>query len=56
MKEKLLSVKVHGVHEVRKGDVHTAELLVHEPSASQVEMALESLTNISLTGSNKIVR
>lgn len=47
MKETLLSVKVYGVHDVRKGDVHTAELLVHEPSASQVEMTLERLTNIT---------
>jgi hypothetical protein len=35
---------VHGVSDVRQTEIHTAELLVCEASAFEVEMAIERLT------------
>ena len=32
---------VHGVKDVRRAEVHTAELLVPEPSAAEVELAID---------------
>jgi len=34
-------LNVHGVHYVRKKEIHTAEPLVPEPSVFEVEMAIE---------------
>jgi len=34
-------LNVHGVYDVRQTDIHTAEPLVPEPSASEVELAIE---------------
>jgi hypothetical protein len=34
---------VHGVSDVRRTEIHTAEPLVPEPSALEVEMAIEQL-------------
>jgi hypothetical protein len=36
-------LNIHGVNDVRQTEVHTAEPLVPEPSASEVEMATEKL-------------
>jgi hypothetical protein len=34
---------VHGVNDVRQTEIHTAEPLVPEPSALEVELAIEKL-------------
>jgi hypothetical protein len=34
---------VHAVNYVRQTEIHTAEPLVHEPSAFKVEMATENI-------------
>ena len=34
---------VHGVKDVGRAEVHTAELLVPEPSAAEVELAIDKL-------------
>ena len=34
---------VHGAKDVRQADIHTAEPLVPEPSAFEVELAIEKL-------------
>jgi hypothetical protein len=34
---------LHGVSDVRQGEIHTAEPLVPEPSALEVELAFEKL-------------
>jgi len=34
---------VHGVKDVRQGEIHTAEPLVPEPSAAEVELAIDKL-------------
>jgi hypothetical protein len=34
---------VHGVNDVRQAEIHTAEPLVPEPSAFEIEMAIEKL-------------
>jgi len=36
-------LNVHGVNDVRQTEIHTAEPLVPEPSAFEVEMAIEKL-------------
>ena len=36
-------LNVHGVSEVRQAEIHTAEPLVPEPSALEVELATEKL-------------
>jgi len=36
-------LKVHGVNNVRQTELHTAEPLVHEPSAFEFELAIEKL-------------
>jgi len=36
-------LKVHGVNDVRQTEIHTAEKLVLELSAFEVEMAIEKL-------------
>jgi len=34
---------VHGVKDVRQAEIHTADTLVPEPSASDVELAIDKL-------------
>ena len=36
---------VHGVNDISQTEIHTAEPLVPEPSAFEVEMAIEKLKN-----------
>jgi hypothetical protein len=36
-------LNVHGVNDIKHIEIHTAEPLVHEPSAFVVEMAIEKL-------------
>jgi hypothetical protein len=40
-------LNVHGVKDVRQTEIHTAEPLVPEPTASEVEMAIENLKGIN---------
>jgi hypothetical protein len=47
-------LKVHGVHDVRQTEIHTAELLVPEPSAAEVEMAIEKQKKTQITGIDQI--
>ena len=44
---------IHGVN-VRQTGMHTAELLVPEPSAFEVELAIENLRSHKLPGSDHI--
>jgi hypothetical protein len=41
---------VHGVNDVRQTEIHTAEPLVPEPSAVEVEMAIEKQKKTQITG------
>jgi hypothetical protein len=43
-------LNVHGDNDVRQAEIHTVELLVPEPSASEVEMAIEKLKWYKLPG------
>ena len=45
---------VHGVKEVGWAEVHTAELLVPEPSAGEVELAIDKVKSHKSLGSDKI--
>jgi len=36
-------LNIHGVHDGRQTEIHTAEPLVPEPSAFDVELAIEKL-------------
>jgi hypothetical protein len=36
-------LNVHGVNDVRQAEIHTAELLVPEPSVSEIELAIDKL-------------
>jgi hypothetical protein len=36
-------LNVHGVNDVRQAEIHTAELLVPEPSVSEFELAIDKL-------------
>ena len=47
-------LNVHGVHDVRQTETHTAEPLVPEPSAFEVELAIEKLKNHKSPGINQI--
>ena len=42
-------LSVHGVSEVRRAEIHTAEPLVPEPSALEFELAIEKLKNLQIT-------
>jgi hypothetical protein len=42
-------LNIHGVHDARKTEIHTAELLVPEPSAFAVELAIEKLKKSQVT-------
>jgi hypothetical protein len=47
-------LNVHGVNDVRQAEIHTAEPLVPEPSASEIEMAIEKLKRHKSPGINQI--
>jgi hypothetical protein len=48
----LLNVRVHGVNDVRRTEIHTAEPRVSEPSALEFELATEKLTRLKTPGIN----
>jgi len=50
----LLNVRVHGVDDVRKAEIHTAEPLVPEPNAFEVELAIEKLKSHKSPGVDQI--
>jgi hypothetical protein len=45
---------VHGINEVRQIKIHTAELLLPEPSAIEVKMAIEKLKGHKSPGIDQI--
>jgi len=47
-------LNVHGVNEVRPTEIHTAEPLVPETSASEVELAIEKLKSHKSPGIDQI--
>jgi len=47
-------LNVHGVNDVRPTEIHTAEPLVTEPSASEVELAIEKLKSHKSPGIDQI--
>jgi hypothetical protein len=47
-------LNVHGVSDVRQAEIHTAEPLVPEPSALEVELAIEKLKSPKSPGSDQI--
>ena len=38
-------LNIYGVNDIRQTEIHTAEPLVHEPSAFEVELTIENLTS-----------
>jgi hypothetical protein len=40
-------LNVHGVNDVRQAEIHTSELLVPEPSAFEVQLAVEKLSRLT---------
>jgi hypothetical protein len=47
-------LNVYGVSDVRQVEIHTAELLVPEPSALEVELAIEKLKSHKSPGTDQI--
>ena len=47
-------LNVHGVNDDRQAEIHTEELLVPEPSACEVELAIEKLKSHKSPGIDKI--
>ena len=47
-------MNVHGVNDITQTEIHTAEPLVPEPSASEVELAIEKLRSHRSPGINQI--
>ena len=47
-------LNVHGVNGIRQTEIHTAEPLVTEPSASEVEWAIEKLKSHKSPGTDQI--
>ena len=47
-------LNVHGVNDVRQTEIYTAEPLVREPSASEVELAIEKLKSHKSPGVDQI--
>jgi len=45
---------VHGIKDVRQAEIHTAEPLVPEPSAAEVELAIDKLKSHKSTGIDQI--
>ena len=48
-------LNVHGVSEVRQAEIHTAEPLVPEPTALDVELAIEKLKSHKSPGNDQIL-
>ena len=48
-------LNVHGVNDVRQTEIHTAEPLVPEPSASDVDLAIEKLKSHKSLGIDQIL-
>ena len=49
-------LNVHGVNDIRQGEIHTAEPLVPEPSAFEVELAIEKLKSHKSPSKKKVSR
>ena len=47
-------LNVHGVHDVRQTETHTAEPLVPTPSAFEVDLAIEKLKSHESPGIDQI--
>jgi len=47
-------LNIYGVNDVRQSEIHTAEPLVPEPSAFEVELAIEELKSHKLPGIDQI--
>jgi hypothetical protein len=47
-------LNVHGVNDVRQAEIHTAELLVPEPSVSEIELTIEKLKSHKSPGIDQI--
>jgi hypothetical protein len=47
-------LNVHGIHDVRQMDIHTAEPLVPEASLVKVEIAIGKLKNYKSPGTDQI--
>jgi hypothetical protein len=47
-------LNVHGVNDVRLAEIHTAELLVPEPSVSEIELAINKLKSHKSPGVDQI--
>jgi hypothetical protein len=47
-------LNIHGVHDVRQMDIHTAEPLVPEPSLVEVEIAIGKLKSYKSRGTDRI--
>jgi hypothetical protein len=47
-------LNVHGDNDVRQAEIHTAEPLVPEPSAFEVEMAIENIKRYKSPGIEQI--
>ena len=47
-------LNVHGVNDIKHTDIHTAEPLVPEPSAFEVELAIEKLKSHKSPGIDQI--
>jgi hypothetical protein len=47
-------LNVHGVNNVRQAEIHTVELLVPEPSVSEIELAIDKLKSHKSPGNDKI--
>jgi hypothetical protein len=47
-------LNIHGVNDVKQTEVHTAEPLVPEPSAFEIEMVIEKLKRRKSPGINQI--
>jgi hypothetical protein len=48
-------LNVHGIPDVRQMDIHTAELLVPEPSLVKVEVAFGKLKSYKSPGTDQIL-
>jgi hypothetical protein len=48
-------LNIHGVHNIRQGDIHTAEPLVPELSLVKVEIAIGKLKSYKSSGSGNIL-
>jgi hypothetical protein len=47
-------LNVHGVNDVRQAEIHSAELLVPEPSVSEIELAIDKIKSHKSPGIDQI--